>query len=103
MKSQIINELSRVKWAEFEDLISDRKEGQRRRIVKQLGNPAKPYVQEFARYHTPVNHFIFRSTRDLLREYRRKGILKAKVPEREPERVRVKMEPEEIKLYDRID
>jgi len=56
-----------------------------------------------ARRHTPLSRAIYRNTRDLLRKYRERGILKESVPTRRPEIVRVPMRPEEQALYDRIE
>ncbi|GAB4161483.1 MAG: hypothetical protein Fur0021_34650 [Candidatus Promineifilaceae bacterium] len=79
-----------------------RQRGQRRAIVRGLPEPAHPYVREMARRHTPLQHYVFRNTRDLLRQYVSKGLLKAKVPRREPTIRRIDFLSEEAELYGRI-
>ncbi len=76
--------------------------GQRQTIVRSLPEPAQPYVREMARRHTPLQRYVFRSTRDLLRQYVAKGYLQANVPQREPTIQRVTFLPEEAELYLRI-
>ncbi|MCL4868343.1 MAG: DEAD/DEAH box helicase family protein [Anaerolineae bacterium] len=76
--------------------------GQRQTIVRSLPELAQPYVREMARRHTPLQHTVFRSTRDLLRQYVAKGYLQANVPHREPTIQRVTFLPEEAELYLRI-
>lgn len=76
--------------------------GQRQTIVRSLPELAQPYVREMARRHTPLQHYVFRSTRDLLRQYVAKGYLQANVPHREPIIQRVTFLPEEAELYLRI-
>ncbi len=58
---------------------------------------------EMARRHTPLRRYLFRSTRSLLREYAKRGILKANVPHRAPEPVWIQMRDEEQDLYRRIE
>jgi len=100
-KAQVQAEVGPVKWSALEDLLT--RSGQRARTIKQLGPALQPHVKEPARRHTPLNHLLFRSTRDLLRKYRERGILHEKVPTRRPRRVRIPMRPEEQALYDRIE
>lgn len=100
-KSQALTELGPVKWSALEDL--PRQTGQRARLIRQAGAGAQPYVKELARRHTPLNHYVFRSTRALLREYRRRGILQENVPTRAPHRERIPLRPDEQTLYDRIE
>jgi len=100
-KAHVGQEIGPVKWSALEDLV--RRSGQRLRILRQLGRAPEPHVAELARRHTPLNHYIFRNTRALLREYQQRGILKDNVPTRRPRLERVPMRPEERALYDRID
>ena len=79
-----------------------RQTGQRSAIVRSMQGEARPYVQEMARRHTPLQHYLFRSTRDLLRQYVAKGLLNAKVPRRRPAIQRISFLPEEEALYLRI-
>jgi superfamily II DNA or RNA helicase len=73
------------------------------RIVNTFSRPAKTYAYQMARRHTPINRYVYRSTRELLREYERRGIMKARVPRRAPKLVRIAMRPEELALYERIE
>lgn len=79
-----------------------RQQGQRRAIVRGLPEAAHPYIREMARRHTPLQHYVFRNTRDLLRQYVTKGLLKARVPRREPTIRRIDFLAEEAELYGRI-
>ena len=79
-----------------------RQQGSRSGLVRSLPTPAHPFVREMARHHTPLQHYIFRNTRDLLRQYAAKGLLNANVPQREPTIRRIDFLPEEAELYTRI-
>ncbi len=50
--------------------------GRAAQIPKQLGPTAQPHIAELARRCTPLHRYIFRNTRALLREYRKRGIVK---------------------------
>jgi SNF2 family DNA or RNA helicase len=100
-RDQVTAELGPVKWDLLEEL--PRRRGERAKLIKGLGAKAQPYVTELARRHTPLNDYIYRNTRALLREYQKSGILKASVPVRRPHVERVAMRPEEQALYDKID
>jgi superfamily II DNA or RNA helicase len=75
---------------------------QRAATLRNLPPKAHPYVAEMARRHTPIDRYMFRNTRDLLREYIDAGILNARVPEREPQIRRIPFRPDEAELYERI-
>ena len=100
-REQVASDLGPVKWATLEEL--PRRHGERGALLKQLGPKTRPHVIEMARRHTPLSRAIYRNTRDLLRKYREKGILKESVPTRRPEIKRVPMRPDEQALYDRIE
>lgn len=100
-QEQSLADIGPVGWSTLEELPF--KPGRRTQAIRQLGPKAESYVEEMARRHTPLNHYIFRNTRELLREYERRGILKAQVPRRKPRLERVEMRSEEKTLYDRID
>jgi superfamily II DNA or RNA helicase len=55
------------------------------------------------RRHTPLKRFAWRGTRELLRVYRRRGLLAAAVPERRPRNVWIALTGEERRLYRRIE
>ena len=100
-QQQVLADIGPVQWSTLEELPF--KPGKRLQAIKQLSSKAESHVKEMARRHTPLNHYIFRNTRELLREYEKRGILKAQVPRRKPHLERVQMRPEEQALYDRID
>ncbi len=72
-------------------------------IMRQLGGQAQGVVRELAARHTPLRRHVFRNTRTLLREYHRRGLLKDKIPYRDPKPKWIVMKPEEQALYHRID
>ena len=53
--------------------------------------------------HTPIRRHIFRNTRTVLREYLKRGLLKDKIPYRDPKPEWIEMKPEEKDLYHRIE
>ncbi|MGC9319796.1 MAG: SNF2-related protein, partial [Armatimonadota bacterium] len=59
---------------------------------------------QFFRAHTPLHHYVFRHTRDLLRSYRRQGLLDKNIPDRDPHDEFIEFATrEERELYDRIE
>ena len=82
------------------DLPSQR--GRRTAVTRALPSEAQPYIREMARRHTPLQWYIFRNTRDLLRQYAAKGLLQANIPTRQPTIRRVDFLAEEAELYGRI-
>jgi SNF2 family DNA or RNA helicase len=100
-KTHVSAEIGPVKWAMLEDLLKhpDRSN----QLLAQLGTRAHSYVKELAHHHTPLNRYVFRNTRFLLREYQRRGILHENVPYRKPELKRVPMRDDEQALYTRIE
>jgi len=71
--------------------------------ILRLDEAGRAVLLEFVRRHTPLAGLVFRNTRALLKEYRRRGLLKENVPERRPEPAWISMRPEERELYDRIE
>ncbi|HOU41677.1 MAG TPA: helicase-related protein, partial [Promineifilum sp.] len=72
------------------------------RVVRALPPAAQQYAAELARRHTPLQRYLFRNTRTLLRRYVDKGLLKANVPTRRPQIRRVAFRADEAELYGRI-
>lgn len=70
--------------------------------LRALPDSAHPYVYELARRHSPLTHGFYRNTRKLLRIYRDKGLLKARVPTRRPRIRRIDFREDEAALYERI-
>ena len=98
---EAVKKLGPVQWSILKGLPSQK--SSRKQSMKQLNAAAKPFVIELARRHTPLQHYIFRNTRSLLREYFRKGLLKENVPTRRPEIERIQMRADEQELYRRIE
>ena len=88
---------------EWELLINLPKSHKRLTLVKQLSPQARSYLIELLKTHSPLRRFSFRNTRRLLKEYHRAGMLKEKVPEREPQLVWIEMNTRERELYERIE
>ena len=89
-----------VAWNTLQQLPNDPRPS---RTIRRLPQGAHPYVHEMARQHTPLREVMFRSTRDLLREYVRRGLLSENVPTRDPQLIWIPMRPEEMALYLRIE
>jgi superfamily II DNA or RNA helicase len=89
-----------VEWQQVRSLPDSTKRDQ---VLKQLSMSGRAVAAEFAKRHTPLRRFVFRNTRSLLREYQRRGILRANVPQRDPLLEWIPMRPAERALYDRIE
>ena len=72
-------------------------------VIKQLAPTAQGFLRQLAARHTPIRRHIFRNTRTILREYRKRGLLKDKIPYRDPKPEWIDMKPEEEELYHRIE
>jgi superfamily II DNA or RNA helicase len=92
--------LGLVRWQQLKMLVSGQ-DGSAR--LKGLSSQERALVIELVRRHTPLRRYLFRSTRRLLREYVRRGILRATVPRRDPTPVWIAMRDDEQGLYDRIE
>ena len=92
--------LGPVKWSTFEDLPRARRH---RRALEAAWADYSPHVIEMTRRACRSARAISRNTRDLLREYRERGILKDSVPTRRPRIERVPMRADERALYERVE
>ena len=72
-------------------------------VIRQLSATAQGFLREMAKRHTPIRRHVFRNTRTLLREYHKQGLLKDKIPYRDPKPEWIEMKPEEAELYHRIE
>jgi SNF2 family DNA or RNA helicase len=72
-------------------------------VIRQLTATAQGFLRDMAARHTPIRRHIFRNTRTLLREYHKRGLLKDKIPYRDPKPEWIEMKPEEAELYHRIE
>lgn len=75
----------------------------RQTAIHGLPEDGRQVLDRLLQHHTPMRHFAFRGTRDLLRAYRRRGLLDSPVPERRPQNVWIDLRPEELALYRRIE
>jgi SNF2 family DNA or RNA helicase len=72
-------------------------------VIRQLSPTAQGVLRQMAGRHTPIRRHVFRNTRTLLREYHKRGLLKDKIPYRDPKPEWIVMKPEEEQLYHRIE
>lgn len=94
-----------VQWDVIKNLPSGR-QGTRSRQINSMQPVEKAYVEEFLKRHNPLAGLVWRNTRDLLRKYRKAGLLDATVPTRKPRNEWIEFEDGEggeRSLYERID
>jgi len=72
-------------------------------VIRQLAPTAQGFLRTMAARHTPIRRYIFRNTRTVLREYHKRGLIKDKIPYRDPKPEWIDMKPEEEELYHRIE
>lgn len=90
-----------VAWATIRGLPFSNKA---RAEIGQLDAQGKAVLLEFIRRTTPLSRYMFRNTRALLRRYQDKGWLgDRRVPTRRPELQWIPMDPDERRLYERIE
>jgi len=92
--------LGLVDWKQVRGLPSAR---DRKKTLLRLPPKARALAVQMARRHTPLQRYMFRSTRRLLREYTKRGILKDNVPTRDPRPIWIAMREDEENLYARIE
>jgi superfamily II DNA or RNA helicase len=71
--------------------------------IKGLDSAGRKVLLTMARAHTPLQRYVFRNTRRLLRVYHEKGLLKENVPYRDPKPEWIEMRSDEKSLYDQIE
>ncbi|GIW55581.1 MAG: hypothetical protein KatS3mg082_1985 [Nitrospiraceae bacterium] len=72
-------------------------------VIRQLDGKAQGVLRELVARHTPLRRYVFRHTRELLREYHRRGLLKDRIPFRNPKPEWIEMKADEWELYQRIE
>jgi superfamily II DNA or RNA helicase len=92
--------LGLVRWEQVKSVIRATEPG---RAVRQLDKGQRAVLVDLVRHATPLRDRIQRNTRNLLRKYREKGILKEEICDRDPEPVWVTFTPEEEALYEEVD
>ena len=73
--------------------------------IREIGNlPAKsrPHLVEALSHHSPVRFLVSRYSRELLRDYHRRGLMEH-IPERVPKPIWLEMDEEESRLYQALD
>ena len=95
-----VRELGPVDWERVRRLLDDSDPA---RTFRSLPPRARSVAVGLVRRHTPLHRLVFRNTRELLREYVRRGLLRDRVPTRDPRLVWIPMRDEEQALYDRIE
>lgn len=98
--------LGEAGWRRIEDVIAGNEEGgasDENGNVDRLDDAERDVLGELLKRHTPLRHLSFRSTRGLLRDYHRRGLVAESVPERRPENVWIPMTGAERELYERIE
>ncbi len=93
-------ELGPVEWSALRELPQSTRT---RAVVSQLSPPARKFLDEMVRRHTPLRTFLWRNTRRLLRRYKERGLLKENVPHRDPRNEWIALKPDEAALYERIE
>ncbi len=72
--------------------------------LRRWGDDDLAAAVQFFRAHTPLHHYVFRHTRDLLRDYRQQGLLDKNIADRDVEDRFIEFSTgEERELYDRIE
>ncbi|HET91348.1 MAG TPA: helicase [Chloroflexi bacterium] len=92
--------LGAVAWTQLQQLLENLQAGGQ---FRQLPPEAQALALDRMQQVTPLRRLVFRNTRALLRDYRRRGLLQENVPTRLPRLEWVPMRPEERALYDRIE
>lgn len=100
VEARMQRELGPVDWQRVQGLLCDRDPA---KALRRLPARARSAALTLIKEHTPLRRLVFRNTRELLREYVRKGLLREKVPVRDPRLVWIPMRPDERALYDRIE
>lgn len=72
-------------------------------VIRQLDGQAQAVLRELVVRHTPLRRHVFRNTRPLLREYHSRGLLKDRIPFRDPKPEWIEMKADEWALYQRIE
>ncbi|MCL6580966.1 MAG: DEAD/DEAH box helicase family protein [Firmicutes bacterium] len=93
-------QLGAVGWARVRGLfLGERPLGE----VSLLSEHEKAALLELCRQASPIGRKMFRSTRETLRRYHERGLLRERIPERAPEPVWINMSPAEWALYERVE
>ena len=71
--------------------------------LKRLGATDRKIALEVLRRFSPIRYLMSRHSRQLLREYHKKGLLDTPIATREPKDVVVPMTPAERELYDAVE
>ncbi len=100
LEATALRELGAVDWQRVQALIDDKVP---HRSLQRLSPKARSIAVGMVKQHTPLRRLVFRNTRQLMREYARRGLLQDNVPVRDPRLVWIPMRDEERALYERIE
>lgn len=89
-----------IEWSVLQELLSGERSP---KAVAQLGPRGRAVLLEACRRISPLGTKMFRATRELLREYRRRGLLDQDVPTRDPQPVWIRMSPAEWQIYGEVE
>ncbi len=98
--AEVERRLGFVEWEQIKQFAGGRGSSSAMRQLSKLG---KAILIEVCRRHSPLRQYMFRNTRSLLREYRKRGLLAENVPDRDPKPQFIPMRPDEDALYHRIE
>jgi len=93
--------LGPVDWETVRQL--PRRQPPRLPTIRALPQSAREQIFGMAAVCNPLRRFMFRNTRELLRQYREEGLLKENVPTRDARPEWVELLPEERELYDSVE
>jgi len=97
---EAIGQIGLVEWEQLKNIVQA---SYPKQALKQVSQAGKKVAKTLARQHTPIQRYLFRNTRNLLREYVRQGILKATIPKREPYPTWITMRQDEQEMYGRVE
>lgn len=89
-----------VEWNRIRDLLSGRRPPE---TAASLSPSAQAVLLEACRRASPLGQRMFRTTREQLRRYHRQGLLRERIPDRDPEPRWIRMSAEEWGLYQRVE
>jgi len=71
--------------------------------LKKLSEEERLFLCQYLRRTTPLQSLMFRHTRQLLKDYRRRGLVQDTFPERRVDDRFIELSPDERKLYEEIE
>ena len=104
IESHAVREIGPVSWEHLKHVVKDTTKAYQ---IRDMKPEEGAFLEQYVRSSTPLRGLIFRNTRTLLHEYRKKGLLDKNVPYREPENVWIRLIDTSVcperALYERIE